>query len=602
MFNSTNKSNKLGAHYQEGRWIFRVFSTHEELVLRLFPHVEGSEYREYPMEKHGDLFVLELEEDLFGYGYGYVHQGQFVVDPYTLYVSQGARRGILLDPRQADPVGFRSHRRPHLSYKDVVVYEHHLRDFSVDPQAKFRYPGKFKSLTESLRLKGFPIGTDYMASLGVTHVHLLPITPIMSLEGEEGYNWGYDPEYYFALHRGYLVEPQDPLKGIAEVKEAIMHLHGMGLGVVLDVVYNHTYYTKESSFEQLAPGYYYRMEGERFLNGSGVGNELATEKQYVRKLILDSLIYWVEEYKVDGFRFDLWGLMDQETVLEICQELRKLYPNILLYGEPWGNGWTPSTMLSYGFQSNKDFSLFNDRYRDGLRGKNDDSSKGYVQGSILGRDHVLTGIVGDIGFSQGIRGKVAQPWETMGYMSCHDNLILLDKLILSTREDLDVLRKRTALGFSIQLLSFGNTFIHSGTEFMRSKTMDKNSYASGDIINMIRWKQRVEEKELVSLVMGLLALRRRFKFFTSFTAQEIRKKVFFYLEAPMIYFRVDLGEEEVYIGHNPTLEVQDLPFEEGVYHLFNHSVDLDGQKMLKETIAPLESVLMTRRKDESFSY
>ena len=602
MLNSMNNSNKMGAHFLRGKWIFRVFSTHEKLVLRVYPEAEGSFFEEYAMEKIGDCFELELEADLSGYGYVYVHEGELILDPYSRYVTREVGRGVLLEDHFSDPLGFREHRRPNLHYKEAVVYEHHLRDFSMDPQAKFRYPGKFRALTESLSLKGYPIGTDYMASLGVTHIHLLPITPIMSLRGEDGYNWGYDPEYFFAPHRGYLCEPEDPKKGVAEIKEAIMHLHGMGLGVVLDVVYNHSYYTLESCFEKLAPGYYFRMDEHGFCNGSGVGNELASEKAYVRELILDSLVYWLEEYKVDGFRFDLWGLMDQKTVLDILKLLREKYPEVLLYGEPWGNGWTPSTFLSYVFQAGKDFSLFNDRYRDGLRGKNDDSSKGYIQNSILGRNDVLTGIVGDIGFSQGIRGKVREPWETMAYMSCHDNLILLDKLILSTNEDLELLRKRAALGFSIQLLSFGNTFIHSGTEFMRSKTMDKNSYASGDKINMVRWKQRVEEQELVSLVMGLLALRRRFKIFTSFNAEEIRKKLFFYLDAPVIYFKLDLGEEELFIGHNPTNQEQELPFKEGKYYLSRWQVHLEGQEITKETIAPLESVLMTRRKDESFSY
>lgn len=592
---------KLGAFPEGGGWIFRVFSTREKLDLILFPHAEEEAYQRYAMEKSGEIFELRLEGDYEGWGYGFRYGETFILDPYAKYLSSHAKRGILVVDRNSDPEGFRLHHAPRLRFKEAVIYEQHLRDFSMDPLVPFRFPGKFLSLCERPKSNGNLVGTDYMASLGVSHIHLLPITPIMSLEGEQGYNWGYDPEFYFAAHRGYLVEADRPNQALSEIKKAVMHLHGMGLGLVFDVVYNHTYRTKDSCFEQLAPGYYYRMEGDCYLNGSGCGNELDTSKPYVRRLVIDSLLYWVREFRVDGFRFDLWGLMEKDLAEEIVTVLRRENPQILLYGEPWGNGYQPEHVVHYGAQKNKAYTLFNDRFRDGLRGRNDDASKGYIQGELLSRNHVITGIVGDIDFSPGIYGYIEEPWETLSYMSCHDNLILRDKLFMSTREDLALLRKRTALGFSIQLLSFGPCFIQSGTEFMRSKAMDANSYRSGDEINHIRWHQANREKKLVDLVRGLLQLRRKFAL-GRFDAKNIREKLRLFPDNPMIYYTLDLGEEELFIGHNPTLETQALPVKEGLFYLLDFQVDLLGVDTIKTSLAPLESVVLKRRKNESLSY
>lgn len=594
-------SKSLGAVKEGENWLFRVFSTREKLSLALFPDPEKDKHRIYSMEKKGDLFELSLAGDYEGWGYGYIYQDQLIVDPYAKYVSHKAKRGILLVDKKSDPPGFSEHKPPRLSYKDAVIYEQHLRDFSMDPRVKFKNPGKFLALCERPKSGGNLIGTDYMAALGTSHVHLLPITPIMSLEAEDGYNWGYDPEYYFAAHRGYLVAVDEPDIALSEIKKSIMHLHGMGLGVVLDVVYNHTYRTKDSSFEALAPGYYYRMKGEEFLDGSGCGNELDTSKPYVQNLIIDSLLYWVEEFKVDGFRFDLWGLMDKNLAEKIVTSLRQVHPQILIYGEPWGSSQQAGQYVHYGSQKGEDYALFSDRYRDGLRGRNDDTSKGYIQNNILSRNMVLTGIVGDIDFSPGLFGYTKEPWETVNYMSCHDNLILYDKLFLSTVENDEIIKKRTALGFSIQLLSFGICFIHAGTEFMRSKSMDDNSYRSGDWNNHIVWKESLKHKDLVDLVQGLLRLRQYFKL-GHYEAKDIRKKLYFYPDSPMIYYTLDLGQEELFIGHNPTSEFQKLPINEGTFYLLDFKVDLLGVEKKKERIAPLESVVLKRRKNESLSY
>lgn len=438
---------KLGAYPQGENWIFRVFSTREKLSLALYPKPEEEEHIVYAMQKKDNIFELQLKGDYEGWGYGYLYGRELIVDPYAKYLSHKAKKGILVVDKKSDPAGFRQHRLPRLSFKDAVIYEQHLRDFSMDPRTKFENPGKFLALCERPKSNGNLVGTDYMASLGITHIHLLPITPIMSLEGEEGYNWGYDPEFYFAAHRGYLVAVDEPNRALSEIKKAVMHLHGMGLGVVLDVVYNHTFRSLDSSFEHLAPGYYYRMEGDDFVNGSGCGNELDTSKAYVRKLILDSLIYWVEEFKIDGFRFDLWGLMVKDLAEEIVTRLRRINPEILIYGEPWGVGQRPLNFIHYGAQRGKEYALFNDRFRDGLRGRNDDTTKGFIQNNLLTRNNVITGIVGDIDFSPGIFGYTQEPWETVSYMSCHDNLILYDKLFLSTVEDDESIKENSSWFF-----------------------------------------------------------------------------------------------------------------------------------------------------------
>ncbi|NLY73118.1 MAG: type I pullulanase [Tissierellia bacterium] len=585
---------KLGAFSTGKKWTFRVFSTRPYLNLLLFPQAEAGDYKSYKMQRSGEVFELSLEGEFEGWAYAYEYEGRLIVDPYAKYVSRGARRGILVSDKLSDPPGFRELPHPKLSFKDAIIYEQHIKDFSCKEAKCFRYPGKLLSLTESPSKEKL-LGSDYMASLGVSHIHLLPLSPIMSLEEEEGYNWGYDPEFFFAFHRGYLVDVDRPLKALEEVKKSVHHLHNLGLGLVVDVVYNHTYHTEKSSFEALAPGYYYRMEEGVFLDGSGCGNELDSSKKYVRKLIIDSLVYLMEEFRVDGFRFDLWGLMEEDFAHEIVEVLRGINPQVLIYGEPWAANGRPDNFLHFGSQNGKDFALFNDRIRDGLRGKNDDKSLGFIQGSIKARNHVLTGIVGDIDYSQGIYGYCKEPWETINYMSCHDNMILYDKLSYSTGEDDRLVKKRVSLGFSIQLLSFGLPFIHAGTEFMRSKSMDHNSYKSGCSINGIDWKELDKHRDLVDLVRGLIALRRKFNL-ASYDSARIKKELYFYPDSPVIYYGLDLGEEELFIGHNPSLEKQKLPYDQAHYYLENFKVNLLGTALKKKWIAPLESVVLIRRK------
>ncbi|ADO57989.1 type I pullulanase [Paenibacillus polymyxa] len=507
------------------------------------------------------VWSIELEGDWNRYYYMYRlewvdHTIHYAADPYARAVSANGQRTAIIDLDQTNPDGWEQDEGPVLERAtDAIIYELHVRDFSMDPHfntgikdlsaaqgrfAAFTYTG----LTDS---EGNRIGLDHLLELGITHVHLLPVADFHTVNdfselGTE-YNWGYDPQHYNVPEGSYSSNPADPEARIRELKLLVQSLHAAGIGVIMDVVYNHTYSVEKGPFEPVVPGYYYRTDEQgKLTNGSGVGNEMATERPMVRKYIKDSLRYWAEEYHIDGFRFDLMALIDTPTVEQLTRELRsEIRPDLLIYGEPWTGGESPQPLLTLkGTQRDKGFAVFNDNYRSAIKGDSDGTGSGFATGAENQEERVLQGAFG------AIYDFTAQPSETVNYVTAHDNLNLWDK-ILTVRHALENCRfpqweqgnpkdgrtaeqavaeadpyqemdesnllenetvRKSLLANGMVLTSQGIPFIHAGDELLRSKYGDHNSYRSSDVVNAIRWNNKARFRPVFDYYQGLIALRR----------------------------------------------------------------------------------------------
>lgn len=530
------------------------------------------------------IWQLKVSGDLKGKYYmfrvtfedGTVHEA---ADPYATAVSANGQRMAIVDLRATDPEGWDEDKSPALLHpSDAVLYELHVRDFSIHESSGMLHKGKYKAFTESglADEDGNLLGIDHLVQLGITHVHLLPVFDFQTVDelkgnGPDGrpgqpyfteYNWGYDPQHYNVPEGSYSTNAEDPLVRITEFKEMVQSLHQRGISVIMDVVYNHTFSVEKGPFEQLVPGYFYRHDfNGQLSNGSGVGNELATERPMVRKFIKDSLRYWAREYHIDGFRFDLMGLIDRVTMKEITEELRlEINPNLLLYGEPWTGGDSPLIAKTLkGVQRGKGYAVFNDNFRTAIKGDSDGWGRGFVTGEYGKEGAVAAGIQG------AIYDFTDSPVEAVNYVTAHDNLNLWDKLLAvqGLRQeagfpDLEngmlagggsveeavaaanpyvnvdgnhVLKnetvRRSLLANGIVLTSQGIPFLHAGDELLRSKYGDHNSYRSSDAVNAIRWNNKRSFKPVFQYYQGLLALRQAHPAFRLHGRQEIERSLEF---------------------------------------------------------------------------
>lgn len=555
--------NGLGAEYRKEFCEFGVFAPDAEevkVVLYLSQPVDYASGKAYPMEADGEgIWRTSVEGDLENYIYMFCIKNQigtavYARDPYAFAVTANGRESVIIDLKKTDPEGFSEYK--HVSLKspvDAVVYEMHIRDFSMDGEIPFRYRGKFLSVVEQglKTSQGRSAGIDALCELGITHVQILPFYDSAVVDETQvdnkdykgqKYNWGYDPCNYNVPEGAYATNCQKSQTRIYECKKMIMEFHRVGIGVIMDVVYNHTYSIKDGPFEKTAPGYYYRKDGKRFANGSACGNEVASEKKMVRNYIINSLKLWVEEYGVDGFRFDLMGLIDVDTMRLAAEELRKIKPDILLYGEPWqaGGSVLPEEKQTIkGKQRGLGFGVFNDNIRDGLRG----STRGRDGGFVIGRKGfekiVAEGICGSV------HTFAEHPGESINYAGAHDDLNLWDKVITSlgqrgaegflnikdgrmvnkslekalkevrphhgiTSENIWETKSVRAcvLADSVVLLSQGVPFLYEGNEILNSKYGDANSYRSGDDINKLHWNDRDIFWKVFDFYQTVIAIRK----------------------------------------------------------------------------------------------
>mgnify|MGYP001943349879 FL=1 len=514
------------------------------------------------------VFEIKIRGDMKGKYYTYLIDDREVTDPYSRFVSVNSKKSYIGDLATTNPEGFLSHRIPSYKREEAIIYEAHVKDFTYDSSSRVENRGLFLGMAETGILgKNLVTGMGHIRELGITHLHLMPIMDYISVDERKdkfnnklNYNWGYDPELYNAVEGSYSSQPEVPENRIYELKKLIMTAHENNIAVVLDVVYNHTYKTRDSNFNIIEPNYYYRMHGEDFSNGSGCGNEFASEKKMARKFIIDSLVYWAEEYKVDGFRFDLMALIDLETIDLALEELKKINPNIIIYGEPWMALDSPldyDRQIRPGKQKNKGFSLFNSTYRDYLKGDNDGFSKGYLQGDFSKKKEVQNGIIGSVGLFMDT--DWASPIESINYFNAHDNLIFQDKLI-NSGVAVERLLKTNKMAFSILLTSFGLPFFHAGNEFMRSKSMNPNTYNASIDINKINWQLKYENYDLFYYVKELIRFRKKSKLFNETSRETIREKVKFLedQEDSVIAYFIEDKEGLYLIVHN--LKMEEIKF------------------------------------------
>jgi pullulanase len=461
------------------------------------------------------------------------------VDPYVRATTINGARGVIVDLDTTDPKGWNS-SKPKFSGKptDAVIYELHVRDLSMDPSSGIpaKNKGKFLALTDlNTSNNGQKTGVAAIKDLGVTHVELLPIFDFATVnENLPTFNWGYDPQNYNVPEGSYSSDPKKPTARITELKSAIMSLHKAGLRVDMDVVYNHVSNANTFSQNLIVPGYFFRRDDNGNLtNGSGCGNDVASERPMVRKFIVDSVKYWTTEYNLDGFRFDLMGLMDIQTINEITSALKKIDPSILVIGEGWNMGTLPADKKANQLNISKlpGVAHFNDQIRDGIKGSVFDASDtGFATGKFTAKMNVLAGIVGNTDYSTDIMTKwtTTAPGQSVNYVESHDNMTLVDKITSSVKDAKpgDVAQLSQLAG-SIPLLAQGMPFLQAGQEFLRSKSGDSNSYKSSDLVNSLKWSTQSANASTVKFYKGLIALRKAHPAFRMETTELVRKNLKF---------------------------------------------------------------------------
>ena len=536
----------FGVTYEGSYSLFKVWAPYSDNVnVAIYKTYDDYRRREYPMVKDSDgVWSLRLELDLKDQFYNYIviNHGQSyeIVDPYAKAATANTKRAMIIDMEETNPEGWLEHSIPMpVAPCSSLLYEAHIRDFSVDKNSGMKYKGLYLSLTEKDTFyKDFKTGIGHLKELGVTHLHLLPVFDFCTVDEikKDTYNWGYDPILFNVPEGSYASDPTDGKVRIREFKEMVKALHENNIRVVMDVVYNHTFHTDKANFNYLTKKYFYRTNKDgHYSNGSGVGNELATERPLVQKFILDSLKYWLQEYKIDGFRFDLMGLYDIETCSKMSHELRAIKKDIILYGEPW-IGWESALPHQYqmkkGAQKGMGIALFNDDYRNNLKGDNDGHKRGFAMGDY-GHDHwVKFGICGGIDFNTHICGFTLYASETINYVSSHDNLCLYDKFIKTEgNHDLDRIERMNRLALSMVLTSFGVPFLQAGTEFLRTKKGHHNSYNAGDEINKIDWSLKEKNYETYTFVRDLVEFRKSQKILQAEDPHTIKRALRF-LKAP----------------------------------------------------------------------
>lgn len=464
-------------------------------------------------------------------------------------VGISGKRGAIIDLATTNPDGWDSDRGPKVNnFSDVIIYEMHHRDMSLHPSSGIANKGKFLALTEcgTTNPQGEATGIDHLKELGITHVHILPSYDYNSVDETNlpanQYNWGYDPQNYNAPEGSYSTNPSDPATRIREMKEMVKALHDAGIGVIMDVVYNHTAENESSNFSLTAPGYYYRhREDGSWSDASGCGNETASDHPQMANFIVNSVKYWADEYHIDGFRFDLMAIHDTETMNRVASELKAIRPDIFVYGEGWTAGDSPLAPERRALKENvskmTDIAVFSDDIRDAIKGHYSNAEdRGFASGKPGNEETVKIGIVAatphpQVKYDKGNNSKFAyasSPQMIVNYVSCHDDLTLTDKLRKSMPEASDEQRMEVAkLAQTIVFTSQGTPFMFAGEEIFRDKKGVHNSYKSPDSINAIDWNLKSNNKDLYNYYRGLIALRKAHPAFRLTSADQIAKHIKF---------------------------------------------------------------------------
>ena len=588
----TYTGSDLGAFWTPEETTFRLWApTAEEVRILL--------YRGSDPESEDLLCQISMQPDVQGtwlahvpgdwkdiyYTYLVLVENQFIeaCDPYARAVGLNGQRAMVVDLNSTNPDGWQDDRNPHAGegITDAIIYELHIRDFSAHRSAHAAHPGKYLALTEaSGQTKGgHPIGLAHIRQLGVTHVHLLPVFDFgFTDEARRNpqYNWGYDPVNFNVPDGSYATDPKNGAVRIREMKQMVKSLHDAGLGVIMDVVYNHVYDVENFCFNRIVPGYFSRISPEGvYSNGSFCGNDTASERSMVRKFIVDSLCYWVEQYHIDGFRFDLVGLLDVQTIRTAMEAVHRRYPSVLFYGEGWTMPTTPvKPNVTLAVQGNSGllpgFAFFSDSIRDLLRGSTfSHTAPGYITGALCSKDQLEASFMGAPFWA-------AQPDQCVNYASCHDNHTLFDRIALAAPEASREMRIwMNNLAAAFYMLAQGVPFFQAGEELLRSKPgkterFDANSYRSGDKINALRWEDldQPDCAQTVEYYRGLIAFRKAHPALRLSRREQVWQQVHPIPceNSHMVAFHIDEGRNELLIVFNADTKEASLPLPEGPWH------------------------------------
>lgn len=628
--------NDLGAVYSPKMTRFKVWAPEAESVkLNLYKQGEGDNLIEqHIMKKSANgTYVFEKQGDCNGIYYTYTvvnhREEQEAVDPYTKAAGVNGQRGMVINLAKTNPQGFEldGYRNPeHIT--DAIVYEGSVRDFTMDESSGVFHNGKFLGLTEANTTNHFGEATalDYISGLGVTHVQILPAFDFETVDEKNQkaqYNWGYDPDNYNVPEGSYAVSPYDGTVRIQEMKQMVLALHSRGIGVIMDVVFNHTYRRDDSNLQKIVPGYYYRSDETGYTDGSGCGNEVASDRPMVQKLIVDSLIYWAKEYHIDGFRFDLMGVLDIDTMNVIAERLKEIRPDIYLYGEGWNGGPSSLAEEKRAFKASAKkmpgIGMFNDDIRDTIKGSVFyDDHLGFVNGGTHLENALRYGITGAVAHPQvdydayGSKPWAKEPGQSINYVSCHDNYTLWDKLSVSCPEASEEKKKAmNRLCAAIVFTSQGVPFIQAGEEFLRSKPLPEkkgfaeNSYNMPDAVNSIKWDNIHEYPDMIAYYKGLMALRKAHPVFRMQSEAEMTQNLCFLSDTPenvVAYLLKGKGADDtpenilVIFNGNDEEILYNLP--EGKWKILvdDKTAGADGKKIISEKadVEPLSALVLEK--------
>ena len=545
-------------------------------------------------------------------------------------VGVNGRRAAIIDFATTNPVGWENDKGPEVkNITDVIIYEMHHRDFSIHPSSGITNKGKFLALTEqgTRSLLGDKTGIDHLKELGITHIHILPSYDYNSVDETQlpsnVYNWGYDPYNYNAPEGSYSTNPSNPATRIIEMKQMIKALHDAGIGVIMDVVYNHTANNDDSNFSLTAPGYYYRHRQDgSYSDASGCGNETASERQQMRNYIVNSVKYWAEEYHIDGFRFDLMAIHDTETMNEVAKTLKQVNPHIFIYGEGWTCGDTPLPVERRALKENvakmEGIAVFSDDLRDAVKGHySNGENKGFATNAPGNKETVKIGIVAStahpqVDYSKGNNSKFAYataPTQIINYVSCHDDYSLTDKLNVSMKGASKEEKMRAArLAQTIVFTSQGTPFMFAGEEVFRNKKGIHNTYNRPDSVNAIDWSLKNKNAEQFNYYCELTKLRKAHPAFRMTTAEDIAKHIVFddvkgdNLLSYSIKDNANGDEwKEIKLVFNGSNEAQEIKIKRGEWIIIAQDGKLkaDGMgttKGGKMTVAPTSALILARVK------
>ena len=629
----TYSGSDLGATYTPEKTTFRVWApTADAVTLNLYGSgTPGTDdlVEQLPMTAYvNGTWIAEKEGDLNGTYYTYLvsvgGNENEACDPYARATGVNGKRAMVLDLSSTNPKGWENDTNPNagMTYNDAIIYELHVRDLSSDESSGIQNTGKFLGLTETgtTTASGIPTGLDHMKDLGITHLHLLPVYDYASVDETKSdkpqFNWGYDPENYNVPEGSYSTDPYNGAVRVSEMKQMVKTLHDNQISVIMDVVYNHVYNASDFCVNQIVPGYFSRVDADgKYSNGSDCGNDTASERSMVRKYIVDSVKYWADEYHIDGFRFDLVGLIDTETINEVVTEVHKTHPDVIFYGE----GWTMDTAVTKdGYKMTTQpnstdvpgFAFFSDTLRDALKGHVFYTTrKGYVSGAADLADTVKGCFLGQAD------DWCTTPSQSINYASCHDNMTLLDRITKSTpgasKEDPIRMNKLSA---AIYMTAQGIPFLQAGEEMLRAKIdasgdFVENSYNSPDSVNSIKWDTLEDEayQNVYNYYKGLIAFRKAHAALRLTNADDVNANITSVdgLDDNVLAFRINGGvngetSDGIFVIFNPNNAATSVTLPDGAWDV---CVDADhaGTEALTTvsgsvSVEPISAMVLVKKK------